>query len=522
MPLLSRLRPLVLALSIILVVPLLPAGAGAAPATPNFGPSIDAYAAYDGQATCSPDPKPGTVDFSNMLLATYPQSGSYGISRDCNLGGQSEHKEGRAFDWMVSASDPSDVAAVDDVINWLLATDKYGNRHALARRLGIMYIIWNGYMWRAYRPDDGWQPYSGSNPHTDHVHFSFSWAGALRQTSWWTGGPRDYNAYVNFWFDKTGTNGNAANTVAVGGEVHAFGAPPSGTGVDHAVYTGDRFNWPSQTLDAGGPSTGRNIKSIWYAGELHVFNERAGGGIRHLLFSGGQWHAEDLDVGASSGQSIEVTNSLGELHIYNIVAGGGGIRHIVWSQGRWWFQDLDVGGSTGAGGISAIQAWSQLHLFTQRAGGNGLRHIVYDAPSGRYYFEDLDIGGTDGTFVDTVMYAGELHVVSRLTASGGIRHLNYSPAARRWYSQTMDTDGSVGMFLQVNDFAGDLHIFSTPKTGLGIRHDFWRGTEGRWEAATYDTYDPTGWWLSTVAVGGSLWVASSHTSGTGFWALRWQ
>lgn len=193
MPLLSRLRPLVLALSIILVVPLLPAGAGAAPATPNFGPSIDAYATYDGQATCSPDPKPGTVDFSNMLLATYPQSGSYGISRDCNLGGQSEHKEGRAFDWMVSASDPSDVAAVDDVINWLLATDKYGNRHALARRLGIMYIIWNGYMWRAYRPDDGWQPYSGSNPHTDHVHFSFSWAGALRQTSWWTGGPRDYN-----------------------------------------------------------------------------------------------------------------------------------------------------------------------------------------------------------------------------------------------------------------------------------------------------------------------------------------
>ena len=41
-------------------------------------------------------------------------------------------------------------------------------------------------IWRAYKALEGWQPYTGSNPHTDHVHFSFSWAGAKKQTSFWT------------------------------------------------------------------------------------------------------------------------------------------------------------------------------------------------------------------------------------------------------------------------------------------------------------------------------------------------
>jgi peptidoglycan hydrolase-like protein with peptidoglycan-binding domain len=68
----------------------------------------------------------------------------------------------------------------------LLATDRYGNPYAMARRLGIMYIIFNHRIWGAYLADQGWRPYGGSNPHTDHVHFSLSWAGALKQTTWWT------------------------------------------------------------------------------------------------------------------------------------------------------------------------------------------------------------------------------------------------------------------------------------------------------------------------------------------------
>ena len=39
--------------------------------------------------------------------------------------------------------------------------------HANARRLGIMYMIWNRRIWSSYKASSGWRKYSGSNPHTD-------------------------------------------------------------------------------------------------------------------------------------------------------------------------------------------------------------------------------------------------------------------------------------------------------------------------------------------------------------------
>ena len=73
------------------------------------------------------------------------------------------------------------------MLTWLFKTDKHGNRYAMARRLGIQYVIWNRKIWGAYSADSGWRKYTGSNPHTDHVHFSFTWAGARKKTSFWTG-----------------------------------------------------------------------------------------------------------------------------------------------------------------------------------------------------------------------------------------------------------------------------------------------------------------------------------------------
>ena len=167
-------------IAVLMLASLTPA-AQATPPEPDFGPIIDDYASYDGQSTCDPAAKPGVTAFMNMVLADQPSTGNYGISRNCNIGGTSEHKEGRAWDWRVYVGNP----AADTILNWLLATDQWGNAHALARRLGVMYAIWNQQIWRAYRPWDGWQPYGGSNPHTDHVHFSFSWAGARSETTWW-------------------------------------------------------------------------------------------------------------------------------------------------------------------------------------------------------------------------------------------------------------------------------------------------------------------------------------------------
>ena len=60
---------------------------------------------------------------SELLLETFTSTGSSGISRACDQGGRSEHKEGRAFDWSALVDDEDDAQAASQVIGWLLATD---------------------------------------------------------------------------------------------------------------------------------------------------------------------------------------------------------------------------------------------------------------------------------------------------------------------------------------------------------------------------------------------------------------
>ena len=171
---------------------ILPTQAGAAalpppPPTPVFGRTIEPLAAYVPGTTCDPTPKPGVVAFKDMILKRYGGV-DWGISNN-NCGVVQEHKEGRAWDWHMSVYSPSDVAKVNSLLNWLFATDQYGNQYAMARRLGIMYIGWNQRLWGSYRPQDGWRLMSdrGSDTqnHKDHVHFSFSWDGARKKTSFW-------------------------------------------------------------------------------------------------------------------------------------------------------------------------------------------------------------------------------------------------------------------------------------------------------------------------------------------------
>ena len=171
-------------------------GAGAAEAKApkaafRYTAAIEPLASYVGQSTCSPGAKGGTKAFANLLLRTYPRSRSLGISRSCSVGGKSEHKEGRAFDWGMNARNATDRAQVKALMEWLLKTDAYGNRYAMARRLGIQYMIWNRRIWGAYSAGSGWRKYTGSNPHTDHVHFSLSWAGARKNSSFWK--PRGFS-----------------------------------------------------------------------------------------------------------------------------------------------------------------------------------------------------------------------------------------------------------------------------------------------------------------------------------------
>ena len=176
---------------------LVPSRVAAAPPTPPFGPVIDEYAEYVGQTRCRPKPKPGVVAFQQLLQTAYPDSTWFGISRACKIGGRSEHKEGRALDWARNAAVPAERAQVRELLGWLLAPDALGNPHAMARRLGVMYVIWNRRMWSSW--DAGWEvicvqkgkrcrdPETGAvvHSHRDHVHFSFGWPGARMLTTFW-------------------------------------------------------------------------------------------------------------------------------------------------------------------------------------------------------------------------------------------------------------------------------------------------------------------------------------------------
>ena len=146
---------------------------------------IDVAPSYQQQNTCDPTAKPGVVDFAKMLNAHYGTR-YYGISRNCNSG-VTEHSEGRALDWMISAYNAEQKAIADAVVEWLSASDDKGNPGVMARRFGINYIIWNRKMWRAYAPERGWATYTGSHPHDDHIHITFTWDGSYKRTSWWTG-----------------------------------------------------------------------------------------------------------------------------------------------------------------------------------------------------------------------------------------------------------------------------------------------------------------------------------------------
>lgn len=182
------------------------AGALASPVTPDFGPEIDDYATYHGQTGCDPVAKPGVEAVRDLLDETYGKH-SAGIGRGCEIGRKSEHKEGRALDYMLDAAEPREKAIADDFLAWLLATDRYGNKHANARRLGVMYIIYNHLTWKSAQPGAGWQPRAcdgtPSDCHTNHIHLSFSWQGALKRTSWW-GQARSAADGLTVWQPLTG------------------------------------------------------------------------------------------------------------------------------------------------------------------------------------------------------------------------------------------------------------------------------------------------------------------------------
>ncbi len=157
---------------------------------------IEDYAPYQGADRCSPHAKPGTKVLGRWIVRT--QGGAFGgISRRCS-DSVSEHEEGRAFDWTLDATRKRDREAAAGFLALVRRTDAAGNPDAKARRMGIMYIIWNDHVYKSYDDAFAQQRYLSSScrrkrscsttlRHRDHMHISLSRAGGKGRTSWYDG-----------------------------------------------------------------------------------------------------------------------------------------------------------------------------------------------------------------------------------------------------------------------------------------------------------------------------------------------
>jgi hypothetical protein len=385
-----------------------PSPASAAPDTPHFGSSIEGYAGNDPQDTCSPTQKPGVVDFRALLNRTYGSHTGY-ITRECSAGGTSEHKEGRALDYMLNYNNTGDRADATDIINWLFATDEYGHKHAMARRLGIMYIIWNRRIWSAARQDEGWRDYNGDNPHTDHIHFSFGWAGARRQTSWWTAaGPDGPANMYGFLADNrmTFTSVDAASGDRTHGAVVSTAALPF-TPVAMATLN---FNTVLVTNDAGhlfridvitnnnslvynAPveiGTGWTHQLLSYDGYGHLFGIAAGV-LRRYNVAGSKPGATSITGGVTinSGFTLKTLTTTGQDWILGTTTAGQLISYKI--RGAEDYSRYELRSTTWQVFDSLISGGGGVY-FGHRPEGSLHRYMDDDPFDGRS--DDLDGEGT--------------------------------------------------------------------------------------------------------------------------------
>lgn len=389
------------ALSVLVVTGLLLAGALPALARPpevrSFGPAIDAYSTYEGQKDCIATEQPGVQDFRSLVMSTYPGTGIGNMVRACSSS-KSEHQDGRAWDWMVDANKPTQKAKADELLRWLLATDEHGNRHAMARRFGLMYVIWNGRVWSAYRAEEGWKPYTGWSPHTDHVHFSFGWAGAKRQTTYWTAA--------------------SGSDCAVRG--HALVGDWDGSGRDGV-------GWWCDGRTRLRTASGQELEFVYgRSGDVPVVADWDGDGSDTVsVIRDGTWHMNDRLVGGASERSFT----------YGRVS-----RGDVPIAGSW------TPGSADLPGIIRDREW---HLRDDTSGGEGTWQFIY----GRLTAGDLPLWGdwnVDGRDTAGIVREGTWEL--RNTHAGGSADVSYTygrvltgdrPVVGDWTGDGMDTPGIV-------------------------------------------------------------------------------
>jgi hypothetical protein len=194
----------VLSLALLAAALLVPAAHAATPVRVSANPAdrlanqpLDAER-YDRSRRCTSRPRAGTLALQAWLQRN-ARGVSWGIMRCEKLGPRnfSLHADGRALDWHLDVTDPADRRVAQRLIALMLAPDRLGQPHALARRMGLQEIIWDCMSWWA--GTEGLRAYSvclnGNGDlrrhvdptlaHRNHIHFGLSFAGAAMRTSFW-------------------------------------------------------------------------------------------------------------------------------------------------------------------------------------------------------------------------------------------------------------------------------------------------------------------------------------------------
>jgi hypothetical protein len=192
------------AVALLAVLALAPPASAVSPARATANPA-DRLASqpldperYDRSRRCTSRPRAGTLSLQAWLQRN-ARGTSWGIMRCERLsaGSFSLHADGRALDWHLDVQIPADRREARRLIALMLAPDRVGAPHALARRMGLQEIIWDCRSWWA--GTEGMRTYSvclngngdlrrridPTTAHRDHIHFGLSFAGAAKRTSFW-------------------------------------------------------------------------------------------------------------------------------------------------------------------------------------------------------------------------------------------------------------------------------------------------------------------------------------------------
>lgn len=138
------------------------------------------FARWEKAVRCSGGPALGAVALLNWLSRQWPHGWSGGIYNCRPVRGRqsmSIHAEGRAVDFMLPVHQGKAHESGDDIVKAL---------GARGDQLGIQAIIWNRRIWSARSPNG--RPYTGVNPHIDHLHIELTRKGAATLTAAALGG----------------------------------------------------------------------------------------------------------------------------------------------------------------------------------------------------------------------------------------------------------------------------------------------------------------------------------------------